>query len=315
MDTRAQVMTSDAARRDSLLGTGLGAADAAVLLAASVAVFLFWDEPLWSAPAGASHAARIAVSYLLVVPLAAAALALRKRWSAVRLLSATALLWSAKLVVTASLYSAFAAGSASRYTPARAAEPAAAPQRSAGYRPAPTPRDLRDLSGTVLDHGAPAQGAIVWLDAPPPGRPPPPAREIAVNIEAARYSQSRLVASPRDRFAVTNLDPALHTFRFIRDGAKRANVPIPPRASAHAAAPEPGAYTISCENHPTERAMLVVVDHPYAVLADAAGRFVLAGAPAGDLRLAALRDETQTARRTIQGGAAEVRIELSEEGR
>ena len=102
----------------SFLGTGLPPGWVAGVLTASVLVFLFWGGPLWTAPAGSSHVPRILISYLLVVPLAASLLALAGRGLRAHLASAVGLLWSAKLVITASLYSLLTTGAVSQYEPA-----------------------------------------------------------------------------------------------------------------------------------------------------------------------------------------------------
>ena len=60
------------ARRELIPGSGLPAPALLTLLAASVGLFLVYNGLLWRAPREASHVARFAVSYLVVIPLAVA---------------------------------------------------------------------------------------------------------------------------------------------------------------------------------------------------------------------------------------------------
>lgn len=105
------------------MGTGLSGRALAGVLTLSVGVFLLWDGALWSVPAGASHVERMAVSYAVVIPAVELALRHARRWSAPRLLSATALIWAAKLLVTSTLYAMLVAGGGDRYAPVRTWEP------------------------------------------------------------------------------------------------------------------------------------------------------------------------------------------------
>jgi hypothetical protein len=298
-----------------LLGSGLGAGAMAAILAFSVALFLFWNGPLWNAPTGARHLGRIAVSYLAVVPLGALALALRRRWSFIHLLSSVALLWSAKMVITASLYGLLTSGSASRYEPApwRAPSPPAAAELP--YRAAAEPGERADLDGTLREAGAAVAGAVIWASAPPPGLPLGAPREVTLTIREGRYLAPVYLASIRDQVRALNQDGVLHTLRLEKDHRVVRNLPLPPGAAAPAITDvAPGVYSLSCENHRSDRATLVIVDHPYAAETDSAGHFQLHGLPPGPVELAIARAGRAPSRRSVQVSAprATVSIELSE---
>ncbi len=303
--------------RGGVIGSGLRAWELAAILCIAIATFLWWGGALWSVPTGSSHVARITVSYALVPPLAALVLLVERRWSWTRLLSATALLWSVKLVITASLYAYLASGSASRYQPEATWEhaPAGAPAASARYRAAETAHYAADVDGVVRRSGAPVAGAIVAVEEPPPGRALDAGREIAVEIRDARYAAGAFTATTRDRIAFMNRDATLHTARVTRDGHAVRNAPLPPGIAAPALTGlPPGWYTLSCQNHATERAALLVVDHPYATVTDGEGRFHLGGVPAGDLHLVVAREGRATAHRTVHvaGARVETAIDLGE---
>jgi hypothetical protein len=304
--------------RAGFIGSGLRAWELAAILSVAIVVFLFWGGALWSVRPGSSHVARIAVSYLLVPPLVVAALAVGKRWSWTRLATAIALLWSAKLVVTASLYAYLAPGSASQYQPAQTwqdASPMLAPETPA-YRAAAALGALADVSGAIARAGAPLADAVVLIDTPPPGRALDEPRDVRLAIHGARYQQSIYLASVRDRVTVASADAALHTVRVARDGREVRDLPLPPGGAPIAldrlAA---GVYELRCENHPGEGATLVIADHPYAARTDAAGRFALRGVPVGARRLTLLRHghAPRTRALSVEAGAHELFIDVSED--
>lgn len=310
--------TPSASDARGLFGSGLRAWQLSAILVLALGVFLFWNGALWLAPTGASHVGRIAISYLMVPPLAALALALEERLTWVHFLSAVALLWSVKLVLTASLYAYFASGSASRYTPAQtweSAAPAPAPEADE-YRPAAAPSALTDVAGVARERGAPIAGAVVIVESPPPGLPLEAAREVRLEIHGDRYAQSIYLASTRDRLLAINGDAALHLVRVTKDERALRHLPLPPGGAPSSIAPlSAGVYELSCENHPGERAVLVIVDHPYAAISDSAGRFSLRGVPAGERRFEIVRPAHAPLHRalTIAGARAELSLEVRED--
>lgn len=272
-------------------GTGLPMPAYLVLVTASVAVFLLWNGLLWRAPREASHVARFVISYAAVVPLAALLLLALHRFTWSRLITATGSAWAIKLVVTAVLYQAFARGTA---THLEAAAPPAPPRSSAsaelsmGYRPTPA-FEAGGLRGVVSNAGAQVGGAVVFLDAPAPGRPAPPRATIDLEIRGSRYAQALYVARDGDDVRVVNRDSVLHTVHFHGPGSPPPNVPVPPSGEPRALElPYPGVYQIRCDMHPDETAWMVITDHPYVTRTTAAGAFTLEGVPVGEARVVAV---------------------------
>jgi hypothetical protein len=66
------------------------------------------------------------------------------------------------------------------------------------------------------------------------------------------------------------------------DGHYVANDPLPPGAAPREVPALPaGRYLLSCASHPDERAVLVVVDHPFLARTDTDGRFRFDGVGGG----------------------------------
>lgn len=273
------------------LDLGLPAALYAAVVAFSVALFLTWGGLLWSAPREASHVGRFAVSYLAVIPAAAALLAALRRFSWTRLITATAAAWALKLIITSVLYIALARGTAvelhaSETTPPRRS---AAKDSHSEYQAAAPGFAAGGVRGVVTRGGAPVAGAIVFIDAPRPGRAPGEPQAAELVIERSRYAAPIYLATTVGGATVSNRDGSLHTVHLYRDGKGVANDPLPASPAPHALRiPDEGVYRIRCDNHPDEATTLVVVDHPYATRTDAAGAYSLAAVPAGPITLVAV---------------------------
>lgn len=272
----------------SVVGTGLPIWGLAGLITFSALLFLLWGGPLWESSRGASHVGRFAVSYLAVVPAAAALLSLRRTFSGGHLAATCGLAWAAKMVVTSLLYYAVAPGTAATLQPREApSAPAPAPPISR-YHPAGGDFARGALEGTVQRHGHPAQ-ATLFAVKPPPGLPLPAPRARELVVLGSAYAAPLTVVSLHDTLTAHNADRTLHTLRLSSDGRLEATRPLPPNAGAvPVPLPHPGLYRLSCANHRTEAGWLLVLDHPYVARTDADGRFRMDAVPAGPLALAAI---------------------------
>jgi plastocyanin len=295
-----------------MLGTGLSKGWLGAILAGSVLFFLFWGGPLWASDPNDSHVLRIGLSYLLVVPLAAGALALRRRLRATRLATATGAVWAVKLVVTSLLFLALAPGEAQSYAPATARLPAAPRSSDRRGYVAATAAPTLALTGHVSSGGSSAPGVAVWLDAPPPGRPLGAPEALRVRIGDAGFERAVLVASRIDPLSLENTGAVLHTVRIADAGRTVANQPLPAGTGHERRALDPGVYDLSCATHAGEHASLIVVDHPYAGQTDAAGAFVLPGVPTGNLRIRALGPDGASASSDARAGT-EVLLDLAQD--
>lgn len=272
----------------SVAGTGLPIWGPVGLIAFSTLLFLLWGGPLWESSRNASHVGRFAVSYLAVVPAAAALLSFRRTFSWGRLGATCGLTWAAKMVVTSFLYSAVAPGTAATLQPREAPSAPAPSPPASRYRPAGGDFTRGALEGAVHRRGRPAQ-ATLFLVKPPPGLPLPAPRARELAVSGSAYAAPLTVVGLHDTLTARNADRALHTLRLSSDSRLEATRPLPPNAgSVPVPLPRPGLYRLSCANHRTEDGWLLVLDHPYVVESDADGHFRMGDVPAGPLALAAL---------------------------
>lgn len=259
-----------------------------LLIALSVALFLFWDGPLWTAKREASHVARFVVSYLAVIPLAVGLLALARRLTFSHLIAASGSAWGIKLVVTSALYFTVARGTA--MIPTAVAPPVSSPRPTAAaaeYHPAKADFARGAVKGSVVRGAAAASGAVVMIDKPLPGVAlSADAEPLRLSVSDSRYGMRAYLGRSDQALEIENKDSVLHTFHLYDGGRAVLNVPVPAGGKPHAlAALETGIYEARCDTHVAERAAVVIVDHPYAVRADDGGRFFLADVPVGPLTL------------------------------
>lgn len=278
---------------EAIPGTGLPGWVFALLVLLSTGLFLVWDGLLWQTKPHASHIGRFAVSYLAVIPLAAAALSLLKRFSWERVITSTGTAWAVKLIITALLYEAFARGTAIHVDAAKPAPtpaPISAPERIE-YKAAPAGFASGEIRGSVRLGDKVADGTIVLLEDPPSGAPLNPGRRVELTIEGMQLAQRVWLLQTNDEIQLKNGDSVLHTAHLYLQNKAIANEPLPPQSGAHTLRPlEAGIYTLKCANHSNESATLVVADHPYVTRTGKDGSFVIPGAPAGHLKLKAVNE-------------------------
>lgn len=298
-------------------GTGLSASWLLLILAASLLLFLFWDGPLWSVPDGTSHFGRIALSYAIVMPLAAAALALAKAFTWARLLTTSGLLWAIKLIVTSLLFVILASGTAQHYQPAVATETKLNSEKARRYSPAATLEKPSVIRGKAFDHGRPLVDTLVALEHPTAGRPLSPPAVLELVIAGSKYQSSVFAGTVRDALRVHNRDTELHTLSWRQNGALRVHIPIPPLTGEQRIElpRDPGTYALACENHPTERALFVVFDHPYFTRTQSDGAFELIDVAPGSTSVSIHLFGAEPRKFDISssGGADALVLELSED--
>lgn len=285
-----------------LFGTGLSLLSVLITSGVGVAVLLLLPTPLWTIAQGSPVWPRFLASGLAMPVLAAVALAAQRRLRIQRWAPATGLLISILLVLGSTAYAVLAPGSGARYRPNQTwATPNKVVAKTNGYQPAAPGFPAGELDGRVVDANGPAANAIVWIDHPGAGEPLPAPRTHEVSIAEGRWSNAIYLAHSHDTFVLSNPTPQLHTFHLAAGGRTFKNVPLTPGSSAkQLSAIPPGEYGLSCDNHPTERSLVVVLTHPYSAYTNAEGEYQLRNIPAGSIRLEA----------RSSGGAAEAKLEL-----
>jgi hypothetical protein len=162
--------------------------------------------------------------------------------------------------------------------------------------------------------GAPPDAsAIVWLDDIRAGNGVPAERKLDRRLELAarrcRLEPKLQLALVGSTLNVRNDEQVAHQVRLFRDGAPQPVYQIPFIFAGQLVPAErpltvPGILEARSTQDSSLRAVVVVVDHPYAAVVRTDGRFVLDSVPPGRYRLMAIS----------ASGAAEQTVEVPASG-
>lgn len=303
---------------EGLFGTGLSLLSVIVGSVVIVAVLLFFPTPLWTIVQGSAVWPRFLASGAATPLVTVFALLAQRRLKLAKVAPALGLLLSLWAVLGSTAYAAFSPSSGSRYRPAQTWEaPAASNTKPVeGYRAAPDHFTAGSIQGVVSGPDGPVSGAVVFLEAPAAGRPLDAPTAQAFDVAGGRWARPVYALHAKDPVLLRNSTGDLHTFHLTAGGRTIKNAPLTPGMSdkqlgtLHA-----GEYELSCDNHPTEKSIVVVVDHPYLAVTDEQGAFRLDKVPAGSVHLVAKSSLGSTQRTfKLEGDGVsqqEIRIERS----
>jgi plastocyanin len=138
-----------------------------------------------------------------------------------------------------------------------------------------------EVVGTSTAGGRMIADAVVWLDAPGAPRPTHPP-EAVLDQRNLNFFPHVLVVQVGTRVKFPNDDRVFHNVFSYHDG-KRFDLGLyPVGAVKFVPFDQPGLSRIFCNIHPQMAAYVMVVDTPYFGVSDEAGRFSIAGVPAGE---------------------------------
>ncbi len=288
MKDPGELETDDASPRgQGAIGTGLSWSDLAILMAASVLAFVVYPSPLWSTEPGSSHVLRFAVSYLGVIPLAAAMQYYRGRAFDLKGLTAAVLIvWATKMLVTVGVWDRMAKSVRAPLEPPAPAHLVRADhteyQAVAGF-------SGRRLSGRVVDaEGRPLAGALVSLGGVSTGKPFPPdvlSAKSVLSIGPTRFEPRVVVVAAGAKLALRNDDAKSAVLRGTEHGRTVNNVPLVADGPERVLKPSsPGLIRFVRTDQPeTAPGWVWVVGTPYYAVTDERGGFVLEHAPEGNI--------------------------------
>jgi plastocyanin len=145
-----------------------------------------------------------------------------------------------------------------------------------------------DAWGTVRAGHRPEPNAVVWLDAPGEGTPPP-SRTAVLDQRNQSFYPHVLVVRTGTTVELPNNDRVFHNVFSFHNG-KRFDLGLyPVGTSKRVVFDRPGLSRIFCNIHPNMAAYVMAVDSPYFAVSDEAGRFHLTAVPPGLYRYHAWR--------------------------
>lgn len=135
------------------------------------------------------------------------------------------------------------------------------------------------------------QSTFVILEGvPSTGTPPAPTTQsVLVDQKACQYVPHALVVPVNSKIEITNSDPILHNVHGSQNGGSVFNYAQArqgQRETLDMKMTKPGIITLTCEaGHPWMNAYIYVATHPYVVLTDNNGEFVIKNVPPGTYTL------------------------------
>ncbi len=169
--------------------------------------------------------------------------------------------------------------------------PAAPPPTPVTVDPTVCGATVPDESLVVDERGA-VRDVVVVLRGVPPRRGAPPG-EVMIDNTGCRFAPRVQVAVRGQTVRVRNSDPVLHNARPVLVAepevsianlalaARGQTMDLTRRLAAKLPAGGEAIVRLGCDVHPWMRGWLVVLDHPYAAVTDAHGRFAIADVPPG----------------------------------
>lgn len=298
----------------------------AACLSAALLMFAFITGPVWTHPWDINNLdVAIWYSYIPIPLMVAACLAYKRAFNWRGLFLDTLILVLVKYSLTFSF--ALALWAVAPKEPDLLAARGARLRAPALVDPAPPPSVIDpaqtgSIAGLVSDaSGKPVAGAVVYIESGLEGYAfKAPEEPLSLENGGLGVTPKVSVARLRQPVQARSTDGHLHTFVATKvGGAALLNAPlIPSGVWSPVNLREAGFVAeVQCSVHQrlgTEApAYLVVLDHPFSVIAGADGRYQLAGVPSGALRVAAFHPDLgagSAEARVNPGAAAEVAIAL-----
>jgi plastocyanin len=137
---------------------------------------------------------------------------------------------------------------------------------------------MTNVQGHLLVAGKPAEGAVLWLEAP---GAPRPAQRVVLDQRNLAFSPIVLAIPTGSTVRFPNNDTVLHNVFSFRDGKKFDLGLYPVGQARDVKFDRAGVSRLFCNIHPGMAAYIVVVDSPFYAVTNRQGQFTLAGVPPG----------------------------------
>ena len=120
----------------------------------------------------------------------------------------------------------------------------------------------------------------------PAAYPPPEKSTVLLELQNCGYSPRIVLLRSGQTLQIDNLDPVGHNSNLSLFNNPESGLTVPAGEPQRRVLlrEEPVPCPISCSIHPWEKAWLIVKEHPYVGISDAAGQITIQGLPTGENR-------------------------------
>jgi len=144
----------------------------------------------------------------------------------------------------------------------------------------------KDPDDLVLGPKGAVQYAVVWIDNPPAGaRWPAEAPKVEMDQNGCVFVPRVAVVPVGGTVDFLNSDRLLHNLHSLSKDNPSFNRTQPRGRTIPITFTKPELVTITCDLHSWMKSWVVVAEHPYYAVTDAAGAFRIAAVPPGKYRL------------------------------
>jgi hypothetical protein len=158
----------------------------------------------------------------------------------------------------------------------------------------------------VLSPQGGIRSAVVWVDKPPPtaiGDPLP--STMSMDQKECMFEPRVVIVPAGGKIDFLNSDRLLHNLHATPTANAAFNRTQPKGRTITIAFSHPEIIRVTCDLHSWMRAWVVVADHPFYALTNAAGEFELRGLPAGRYTLKVWQERLGTITKDVEVGERE----------
>jgi plastocyanin len=171
----------------------------------------------------------------------------------------------------------------------------------------------KDAEDLVIGPKRGVQNAVVWLENPPAGAkwPAQPAK-VEMDQKGCVFAPRVLVVPVGGTVDFLNSDRLLHNLHSMSKDNPSFNRTQPQNRTIPITFTKPELVTITCDLHSWMKSWVVVAEHPFYAVTDAAGAYRIANVPPGKYRLRMWQEALgETTREVVvgpQGAAADIDV-------
>jgi plastocyanin len=168
----------------------------------------------------------------------------------------------------------------------------------------------KDADDLVLGRKRGVQNAVVWIENPGPGAKwPAQTAKVEMDQKGCVFVPRVVVVPVGGTVDFLNSDRLLHNLRSVSKQNPEFNRTQPHNRTIPITFTKPELVTIACDLHSWMKSWVVVAEHPFYAVTDAAGAYRIANVPPGKYRVRMWQEALgQTTREAVvgaQGGAAD----------
>jgi plastocyanin len=168
----------------------------------------------------------------------------------------------------------------------------------------------KDAEDLVLGPRRGVQNAVVWLENPPAGAKWPAQRaKVEMDQKGCVFVPRVVVVPVGGTVDFLNSDRLLHNLHSVSKDNPSFNRTQPHNRTVPITFTKPEVVTVTCDLHSWMKSWVVVAEHPFYAVTDAAGAYRIANVPPGKYRLRMWQEALgESAREVVvgpQGAAAD----------